>query len=147
MPGPVTIDASVLVRATNHSEPGQGECEEVVATVGSRRVMVIQPTFVIAEVAGVLGRRQLPAAGIAAVLDRMLRPPTVTLVPLGEALAEEAAELAVVTQLRGADAIYVATARRYGSTLITVDEEQGLRAKGVIPVMLPAEFLAAVGAR
>jgi predicted nucleic acid-binding protein len=143
MVGLVTIDASVLVRATNHAEPGQRECEEVVARVGSRRVMVVQPTFVIAEVAGVLGRRRLPAGGIAEVLDRMLRSPTVTLIPLDEALARETAELAVATRLRGSDGIYVAVARRYGSTLVTVDDEQRLRAQSVIPAMLPAEFLAA----
>jgi predicted nucleic acid-binding protein len=51
----------------------------------------------------------------------------------------------VATQLRGADAVYVATARRYGSTLVTVDDEQRLRTEGVIPTMLPGEFLAAGG--
>ena len=142
----MTIDASVLVRATNHSEAGHRECAEVVAAAGSSRVMIVQPTFVIAEVAGALGRRRLSAPGIAAVLDRMLRPSTITLIPLDEALAEETAELAVTTRLRGGDAIYVAVARRYGGTLITVDDEQRLRAQSVVPVMLPAEFLAATGA-
>ena len=143
MPGPVTIDASVLVRATNLSEAGRRECMAVVATVGSRRLLVIQPTFVIAEVAGALRRRRPAATTLQAVLDRIVHLPAVTFVPLDEALAEEAAELAVATQLRGADAIYIATARRYGSTLVTVDDEQRLRAQGVIPAMLPAEFLAA----
>ena len=142
----MTIDASVLVRAANQSETGHQECADVVVAAGSSWVMVVQPTFVIAEVAGALGRRRLPAPGIAAVLDRMRRLSTVTMIPLDEALAEEAAELAVTTQLRGGDAIYVAVARRYGGTLITVDDEQRLRAQSVVPVMLPAEFLAATGA-
>jgi predicted nucleic acid-binding protein len=141
--GPVTIDASVFVRATNLSEPGQQECAEVIAAVGSGHLMVVEPTFVVAEVAGVLGRRRLPAAGVAAVLDRIVRSPVVTLVPLDEAMAEEVAEMAMATHLRAADAIYVATARRYGSTLVTADDEQKLRAQSVIPAMLPAEFLAA----
>ncbi|MBN1629777.1 MAG: PIN domain-containing protein [Thermoleophilia bacterium] len=76
----------------------------------------------------------------------MRQTSTVTMIPLDEPLAEEAAELAVTTQLRGGDAIYVAVARRYGGTLITVDDEQRLRAQSVVPIMLPAEFLAATGA-
>jgi len=91
------------------------------------------------------GRRQPVTTALRAVLDRIVHLPAVTFVPLDEALAEEAAELAVATQLRGADAIYIATARRYGSTLVTVDDEQRLRAQGLVPTMLPAEFLAASG--
>jgi predicted nucleic acid-binding protein len=144
MPTPVTIDASVFVRAANLSEPGHGECANIIAAVGLRHLVVIEPTLLTVEVAAALGRRGSSTARITAVLERLVRSPVVTLVPLDEALAAEAAELAVAAQLRGADAVYVATARRYGSTLITADDEQLLRAEGVVPAMVPSDFLASM---
>jgi predicted nucleic acid-binding protein len=140
--GPVTIDASVFVRATNHAELGRQECERVVAVVGKKKLVLILPTLVLPEVAGALGRRRLATGAIDAILDRVRRMPAATFVALDEALAEETAELAVQTRLRGADAVYVATARRYGTTLITVDEEQRERVPEDVTAMLPAQFLA-----
>jgi len=145
--GPVTIDTSVLVRATALAEAGQQECEEVVVAVGEKNIPVILPTFVIPELAGVLGRRQPALGSVEAILNRIRGLPRVTFVPLDEALAEEAAELAVETKMRGADAIYVATARRYGARLVTADEEQRSRAPEEVTAVLPTQFLAGLEGR
>ncbi len=61
--------------------------------------------------------------------------------PLDRALALEAAEVAAICELRGADAVYVATARHAGATLLTLDAEVRDRAFGVIAVRTPAEWI------
>lgn len=54
--------------------------------------------------------------------------PNLTLVALDDALAEVAATIAADRALRGADAVYVAVAQRYGTTLVSLDHEQRERA-------------------
>ena len=60
---------------------------------------------------------------------------------LDAALSAEAAGIATECGLRGADAVYVATARRAGSTLVTLDRELRERAGGVVRVETPDEWL------
>ena len=68
--------------------------------------------------------------------------PHVVLVPLGDTLATQAADLAAAARLRGSDAVYAAVAQRFGSTLVTLDKEQHTRVATIIPTRLPAEALA-----
>jgi len=60
-------------------------------------------------------------------------------IPVGTALARE---LAADYSLRGADATYVAVARRHGCTLVSLDREQRERAAALVPTRTPAEALA-----
>lgn len=67
---------------------------------------------------------------------------TIRLIPLDDTLAQEAAELAADRALRGADAVYVAVARRHGCALVSLDREQRERAAAVVRALTPAEALA-----
>jgi predicted nucleic acid-binding protein len=62
--------------------------------------------------------------------------------PLDDALAEEAARLGAEYRLRGADAVYVAVAKRYGATLVTRDRQQLERLPSTLPVLTPSQALA-----
>jgi predicted nucleic acid-binding protein len=55
-----------------------------------------------------------------------------------ESLAREAAELAARLRLRGADAVYVAVARKLDLPLVTWDAEQRERGGAAIVVRTPA---------
>lgn len=140
--GPVTVDASVFVRATSPLEEGHEACAALVRALGRGVVAVILPTFLIPELAGVLGRRPLPRADVEAALTRISRIPQITFLPLDDAMAEEAAEIALSVGLRGADSVYVAAARRYGATLITADEQQRSRVPAGVEAISPAEAIA-----
>ena len=59
------------------------------------------------------------------------------------AMARQAAQLASAHRLRGADAIYLAVARRYGTVLVSRDAEQRRRGSLVAPCHTPEEALAA----
>ncbi len=58
------------------------------------------------------------------------------------AMARQAAELAATHRLRGADAVYLAVARRYGTTLVSRDVEQRARGSAAGPWQTPEEALA-----
>jgi predicted nucleic acid-binding protein len=62
-------------------------------------------------------------------------------VPLDEALASEAAQLAAEYRLRGADAVYAAVARRYQTILVTRDRQQLERLPSELSIWTPAEAL------
>jgi predicted nucleic acid-binding protein len=73
---------------------------------------------------------------------QLRRLPHLILVPVDEKLAEQAADIAAQQRLRGSDSVYAAVALRFGSTLVTLDEEQRQRVVKVIPTRLPVEALA-----
>ena len=73
---------------------------------------------------------------------RLSRLPYLRFVPLTRSLALAAASLAADYRLRGADAVYVAVARQFGTTLVTLDDQQRTRAATSISTRTPTEALA-----
>ena len=140
--GPLTIDASVLVGALSASEAGQEECAGLLEIVGHDHRPVIVPTLAIVELAAAFSRRSMPAELVRRLTDRVRSLPALTLVPLDQALMEECVEAALSTTMRGADAVYVAVAQRYGATLVTTDEQQLRRVPAGLEALSPAEVLA-----
>jgi predicted nucleic acid-binding protein len=138
---PFTIDASVIVRAASPTEERSEESERFIRSIGSGNRPVVQPTLARPEVAGAVSRAsgdKSLAAATAASLDTL---PGVIFVPLDTSLAAEAADIAIKAGLRGADAVYAATARRFDAILVTVDAEQRRRLPADITVCSPAEAL------
>ena len=70
------------------------------------------------------------------------RFPGMKLVGLTLSRARLAARLTAVHRLRGADAVYLAVAAEYGTTLITWDAEMLVRGAGVVTTMTPTDWLA-----
>lgn len=141
MKRPMTIDASVLIGATMLTERASQECGLFVKSLGLGQRPLILPTIVKPEVAGavkrVTGDAQL-AEAVAAHLDTL---PGVVFVALDDALATEAAHIAIHSGIRGADAVYAVTARRFDAILVTLDKEQRNRLPAYITVCSPAEAL------
>jgi predicted nucleic acid-binding protein len=140
-----TVDASVFLNGFNPYELGHEESRELLRFLQDQSIPIIVPTLLLPEVAAAIsrGRRDLEQGyGFAAALRRL---PHLVLVPLDEGLAEQAAETAAQCCLRGSDAVYAAVAWRFGSVLVTLDNEQRERSSEVIPTRLPAEALAELG--
>lgn len=95
------------------------------------------PVIVLAEVAGGVARRTGRTRLAERAVDDILRLSGVRLVRVDFSLAAEAAQLATSLRLRGADAIYVATAHRLGIPLVTWDREQRERSASVIATYEP----------
>jgi predicted nucleic acid-binding protein len=63
------------------------------------------------------------------------------LVSLDTQLAHQASYVAAEHSLRGSDAVYAAVALQFGTTLITLDQEQHQRVATVLVTRTPAEAL------
>ncbi len=75
-------------------------------------------------------------------VDTLRAMPHIQLIALDDMLIDTAAEIAADYALRGADATYVAVARQYNCTLVSLDREQRERSAAIVTTRTPAEVLA-----
>jgi predicted nucleic acid-binding protein len=137
-----TLDASVVMNAFIPAEAGHAISLQLQTAIQSQAIPVIVPTLLLTEVAATIGRVLGDAPGAHDFVVRLSRLPYLRFVPLTRPLALTAANLAAEYRLRGADAVYVAVARQFGTTLVTLDDQQHTRAATAISTRTPAEALA-----
>ncbi|MFQ6101884.1 MAG: PIN domain-containing protein [Anaerolineae bacterium] len=136
-----TVDTSVHVSALNPAEAGSADSQAFLAQIQRQRVPLFSPTLLLVEVAAAVARA-LGDAGRAVELMETLRDwSNQVLVPLDEALADQAARLAAAARLRGADAVYAAVAQQYSTTLVTLDRQQLERLSPVVKTARPSDVL------
>jgi predicted nucleic acid-binding protein len=99
--------------------------------------LVIAPALLLPEIAGAVARRTGAPRLAQRAVEALLGLPALRLVPVDDVLARRASGLAGQLRLRGADAVYIATAATLRQPLVTWDGEQRDRATGVIQVMAP----------
>jgi predicted nucleic acid-binding protein len=138
-----TVDASVFVNAFNPYEEGHAESLRILAAIREGGDPVIVPTLLLPEIASAAARASNDSAGALLYANATAALPHLTLVSLTSTTARQAGELAANHRLRGADAVYVAVARRYGTTLVSRDEEQRSRGAAVVSCQTPEEALRA----
>ena len=136
-----TIDASVFVNAFNPHEKGHAESLRILSAIRDRDDPVIVPALIVPEIASAVARATGDTAGALRYATAAAALPHLTLVSLTATVARQAADLAAKHRLRGADAVYVAVARRYGTTLVSRDTEQRTRGAEVIMCLTPEEAL------
>ncbi len=137
-----TLDASVVMNAFNPAEAGHAISLQLQTAIQAQSIQVIVPTLLLTEVAATIGRVLGDAPRARDFAVRLSRLPYLRFVSLTRPLALEAANLAADFRLRGADAVYVAVARQFGTALVTLDEQQRTRAATSITIHTPAEALA-----
>jgi predicted nucleic acid-binding protein len=137
-----TLDANVFVRDADPRDPDHRICRALLEQLASTSTPVTMPLLVLAEVAGALSREFRDPLRARIFIDLLTTLPNVTFVALDAGLAQEAAYLAADRAIRGADAVYVAVARRHGCALVSLDREQRERAALLVPTLTPAEALA-----
>lgn len=135
----IVIDASVwvsrLVSGDVHHEASRRWLAEQIA----QGMPIVGPSLLLAEIAGAIspqtGRPRLARSALR-LLERV---PGLRLLPLDQRLGTMAGQLAATLGLRGADAVYVATARMLGVPLMTWDLEQRERGGRVVSVRSPPD--------
>ena len=137
-----TVDASVFVNAFNPHEEGQVASLQFLATIQERGDPIIVPTLLVTEIASAVARASNDSTGALEYAHATASLPHLMLVSLTPAMARQAAELAARYRLRGADAVYLAIARRYGTSLISRDQEQRARGSAVATCQTPENALA-----
>lgn len=137
-----TIDASVVARDFDPADPDYAACHELIARLDQQAIPVIVPRLLLAEIAGLARRLTRDPIRARLVVDAWRTFTHVQIVALDDALIDAAAEIAADYALRGADAVYVAVARQYNCTLISLDREQRERSAAIVTTRMPAEALA-----
>jgi predicted nucleic acid-binding protein len=107
--------------------------------------LVISPTLLLAEVAGAVSRRTGHPKLAHQAVQVLLRLAELRLVPVDGRLRRLAVRLAAEVGLRGADAVYVATAHHLNVPLVTLDREQRVRAGRLVEIQSPRQRGGLVG--
>lgn len=137
----VTIDASVWVAADADDEAAWEESRAFIERVLGAGTPVHQPTLTLVEVSAAVARRTGSAARAREAGSRLLRLPGLVVHGLDLELAGLSAAFAARARLRGADAVYAATASAHGTRLVTLDQELLDRARSVVATATPGEWL------
>jgi predicted nucleic acid-binding protein len=136
-----TVDASVFLNAFNPYEEGYQDSHRLLARLQAGAVPVIVPTLLLPEVAAAVSRGREDEKLARQFATALSRLPHLVWVSLEETLAQQAADVAARYCLRGGDAVYAAVALRFGSTLVTLDQEQRQQVDAVLTTRYPAEVL------
>ena len=142
MPEIFTVDASVFLNAFNPYEAGHAESSSFLGYLQEQAIPIIVPSLVLPEVSAAIGRGSGNAELARQFASKLERLPHLVLVPLDAVLARQAVDVAATYRLRGSDAVYIATALRFGSMLATLDREQHDRAAAALKTVYPVDALA-----
>jgi predicted nucleic acid-binding protein len=128
-----TVDANVWVASIDTTDVFHAGSVAFLRAATSRRLQLRGPAFVLIEVACVVARRfRNPTAGMRAATG-VVGHQLIQIVPVNEALLALATRLGTQQFLRGADALYAATAQLTGDVLISWDNELVKRAGAITP--------------
>jgi predicted nucleic acid-binding protein len=138
----ITVDSSVFVSAARPSEPGFQDCTTFLAWVRQGQPRLFLATLVLVETAAALSRtgsREDISQQYALAIGQL---PNAVLVALDEGLARQAGAFGARHKLRGADAVFLATASIFAAELVTLDMEQLERGAKIVQALTPAGFVA-----
>jgi predicted nucleic acid-binding protein len=135
----LTLDASVWVAAFDPRDRFHAGSIAFLRKVARNRLRLHGPAFVLIESACALARRARSAATGQEALERLRTHPTLLLHPVSERLLASAQALGLRQLLRGADALYAATAALLNVPLVSWDDELVDRAGAVTPEQWLAE--------
>ncbi|HEX7184354.1 MAG TPA: type II toxin-antitoxin system VapC family toxin [Thermoanaerobaculia bacterium] len=136
-----TVDASVFLNGFNAHEPRHEESRRFLGWLREEAVPIIVPALLLPEVAAALARGSGDAGLARRFAQTLSRLPHLVLIPLDEVVASLAADAAAELRLRGSDAVYIAVAQRFGTTLVTLDGEQLERGGLAVTTRVPMEAL------
>lgn len=133
----ITLDASVWVGFLDRNDPFCADSEALLQRLQAAQTAFFSPEFAVLELACAVARRHRAGQAGRAAAALLRRHPrlrlieTLRLLPIAE-------EVGCASLLRGADALYAATARLTGTPLVTWDRELIERSGG----MTPSDWLA-----
>jgi predicted nucleic acid-binding protein len=137
----VTIDASVFVSRLREDDAAHAESRAFLEALRERAILTFLPTLVRPEIVGAVRHFSGDAQVARRALEVLDPLPNLNFAPLDNRLANDAAALAAESGMKGADAVYVAVARLFDTTLVTLDLQQRGRAPSAVRAIQPAEAL------
>lgn len=131
------VDASVLVALFHADEPQHEACRSWLIRVTTTGEEISTPVIALAEIAAAVSRGKGDASRAQQITALLTQSNVITLHPVPQVLAEQAADVAALHRIRGCDAIYVALAQKLDQPLITLDAQQLERAAAIVKTEKP----------
>ena len=129
----LTIDASVWVSAADRTDALSLPSRHFLAGALRRQLPIYLPSFAWLEIACALTRQRRDAGRGQQLANLVLTSPFIVLIECDGSLLTQAQLLGAQAYLRAADALYVATATRHSTALISWDRELIQRAGAITP--------------
>lgn len=133
----IVIDASVWISRILVDDPFHAVSRAWLLTQARQGHLLIVPSLFFAEVGGAVSRRSGSEAMGVDAIQRIARVPALRVVAMNPELGMQAGRLAAQLRLRGADAMYVALARRLNVPLATWDQELFQRGGQAVAMQTP----------
>jgi predicted nucleic acid-binding protein len=131
------IDASVYIALVNAREREHATSWTWFEQARVADEPVVAPVILLAEVAAALSRGMGDPTLAHRVVQQLAHSNVIGLIPVTQAMAEQAAGIAVEHRIRGCDAVYVAVAEQLSDTLVTLDRQQLERGAALVTVRTP----------
>lgn len=131
------VDTSVLLSALIPIDAHYISCKTWLNRIIEAKQQISAPSIILSEVAAPLGRAHNQPQVAEKLVQQIMNSPNINLIPVSIPLAKRAAIIGANYKIRGCDAIYVALAEMLDEELITLDKQQGERAKTLIQVNHP----------
>ncbi|HVT58775.1 MAG TPA: PIN domain-containing protein [Thermoanaerobaculia bacterium] len=129
----LALDANLWIAAFDPADRFHDDSVALFRAAAERGLPLAGPAYVVLESVCALARRVGDSAIARAAGEKMAEHPALHLEPLSGALLAEAERLGVDCRLRGADALYAATAARLGCPLLSWDTELITRGGALSP--------------
>ncbi len=133
----VVVDASVWVAFFLSMDASHAASYRWIDQHTAKGGIIVAPTILLTEVAATISRRLGQPQGAISAANTIEQLSSTHILPMDGPLMREATNIAATFKLRGADAIYVATARQLNIPLLTWDVDQLTRPTSIITTMTP----------
>jgi len=119
----VTIDSSVVIASLLKNESRHKEALSIWQKVLTGKQIAIMPYSVLIEVVAAIKRRTGSEELAMEIKDELMSIDSLSFVVMDNEAAEDAADIAARTGVRGMDAIIIQVAEEYETELISFDKE------------------------
>jgi predicted nucleic acid-binding protein len=133
----VVIDASVWASSLLPGDSNHGAARDWIGAHLGAGGRLVAPVLLVVEIAATIARVTGSPSLARSAAAHLYAFDLIRLVAFDQGLVNEATALAATLGLRGMDSFYVATARRLGISLVTLDSEQLTRPAGLISTIRP----------
>jgi predicted nucleic acid-binding protein len=137
----LTVDASVFVAASRVDEIHYPVSRRFLREVTEQHHSIFCPTLVLPECAAAVARPTADPTLAGKLVHLIEDLPLLQLIPIDHTLARQAAEIAKINRLRGADSVYVSVAELTDSQLVTWDMEMLERGSATVTTLTPKDWL------
>ena len=131
----LTLDSSVIVAALREQEEKHEVCKRLLERVKNGEFIALESYTVLVEVVAAIKRRTGSEHLAERVKSGLENIDSINFLDLISIRADDAADIAKETGVRGMDAIVIQVAKEFGSPLVSLDMEMTERSRFIVDII------------